>query len=203
MNRDEIQNIVKRTGTILIDVDPPPMMENGYPTGAINHPISVEQWEESLEKIIGRNYESIGIFSSIPVLGEYASALAVNYGLRVSFVFEGSIEEWKGLNLPSSKVRSINTEFLHDNLDEYEIIDVREGYELRSGSIKGAKNIPLGDIDRALYELSIKGKYAIVCAHGNRSREATKILSEFGFDASTVQGGISQWLLKKYDVVYL
>ena len=79
---------------------------------------------------------------------------------------------------------------------------MREKEELKSGFIDGSINIPLSEVDTALFKLNLNNKYAVICAHGNRSREASKILSEYGFDACTVSGGMSQWILKRFSTKY-
>ncbi|MGC1376389.1 MAG: rhodanese-like domain-containing protein [Anaerolineales bacterium] len=73
------------------------------------------------------------------------------------------------------------------------VVDVRQPEEYREGHIAGAKLIPLGELDRRLNDLP-KGKEIVcVCASGNRSREAAKILVGAGYTAINMNGGMSAW----------
>jgi len=68
------------------------------------------------------------------------------------------------------------------------ILDVRTDREYRSGSIKGAKHIPLDTLHNRVNELKKLNKPIIVyCASGVRSAKATKFLSLNNIDA--INGG--------------
>ena len=58
------------------------------------------------------------------------------------------------------------------------IIDVRETHEFEQGRIPGAKNIPLGTLEREIDTLN--GEIVVVCASGGRSVTAAKYLSALG-----------------------
>ena len=74
------------------------------------------------------------------------------------------------------------------------LLDVRTPPELNGplGHIKGVINIPVQVLDQRLNELNkYKGKEIIViCRSGNRSKVATNILRENGFNAINVLGGM-------------
>lgn len=64
------------------------------------------------------------------------------------------------------------------------IIDVRTIAEYRSGSIKGAKNIPLNNLDSKMNQLIKKNRPVIAfCRSGNRSRMAVSRLKASGIEA--------------------
>ena len=56
------------------------------------------------------------------------------------------------------------------------VVDVRQPDEYRSGHIIGAKLIPLGELGQRINELPKDREIICVCATGNRSRSATKLL---------------------------
>lgn len=202
MDTEIIKKELANPGTVLIDVDPMPYLEIGYPEGAICHPISMEPWEEILESMMGKNHNAIAVYSSFKPVGEYASRLATEYGIPVKFTFSEGLDKWSSMGLPVTRIKSMDVKELERDLNQFNVIDVREREELKSGFIHGSINIPLSEIDSALFRLDVKEKYAVICAHGNRSREASKILSEYGFDARTVNGGMSQWIIKKFSTKY-
>ena len=76
------------------------------------------------------------------------------------------------------------------------IIDVRSPGEFAGGHIKGAKNIPLNEIDTKINDIKKLNKPLIVCcASGMRSSQATSIFKQNGVDA--INGGGWQSLENK------
>jgi rhodanese-related sulfurtransferase len=80
------------------------------------------------------------------------------------------------------------------------VIDVRQPDEFRQGHIAGAKLIPLGELYKHIKELSKGREIVCVCASGNRSRSAAKILAKDGFTAFDLQGGMTAWRRAKLPV---
>ena len=73
------------------------------------------------------------------------------------------------------------------------VLDVRQPDEFRTGHITSAKLIPLGELSRRIGELPKDKEIACICATGNRSRSATKILLRAGYNAINVKGGMMSW----------
>lgn len=82
------------------------------------------------------------------------------------------------------------------NRDGSVVVDVREDAEVRSGKIKGARHIPLGQLKGRLAELDgFKEKPVLVyCRSGSRSAHACNMMTKAGFrDVSNLAGGITAW----------
>lgn len=73
------------------------------------------------------------------------------------------------------------------------LVDVRESYEYRAGHIAGAKLIPLGELQRRMNEIPKDKEIICVCASGNRSQSAAKMLLNAGYTAINVRGGMLAW----------
>lgn len=74
------------------------------------------------------------------------------------------------------------------------LIDIREPYEFRSGSLKSAKNIPMGVLlSNPGQYLKKDQKYYIVCQSGGRSSNAVRMLKQAGFDVVNVAGGVGSY----------
>ena len=77
------------------------------------------------------------------------------------------------------------------------VVDVRKPSELSGewGYIEASINIPVDDLEDRLGELiKYKQDYiAVVCRSGNRSKRATAILVENGFNAVNVLGGMKAY----------
>lgn len=73
------------------------------------------------------------------------------------------------------------------------VLDVRQPAEYRSGHIAGAKLIPLDQLGSRLKELPQGREIVCVCASGNRSHSATRMLTGAGYNAVNMQGGMAAW----------
>ena len=69
------------------------------------------------------------------------------------------------------------------NREDAVVIDVRDAAEYAKGHILGARNVPLGELERKAGELEkLKSKAVIVhCENGNRSGKAAGALRGHGF----------------------
>jgi rhodanese-related sulfurtransferase len=76
------------------------------------------------------------------------------------------------------------------------VLDVRDGTEFASGHIKGARNIPLNELDTRVEELKkFKEKPIIVsCRTGTRSGAAIRALRKHEFaQVFQLKGGLAAW----------
>ena len=69
-------------------------------------------------------------------------------------------------------------------------IDVRFPAEYRSDGFPGALNIPLDDIRQAVAALDPDKEYIVYCQTGRRSSAAAFLLSQRGFNAALLEGGM-------------
>ncbi|QSR13410.1 rhodanese-like domain-containing protein [Lactococcus sp. LG606] len=94
-----------------------------------------------------------------------------------------------------TKIKSITTTelatHLRNNQTKEEVIDVREPYEYKKGHIRGAINIPLGQVSGA--SLVPGKKYFVICQSGMRSKKASKILSKMNYNVTNMTGGMLSW----------
>jgi rhodanese-related sulfurtransferase len=70
-------------------------------------------------------------------------------------------------------------------------LDVRLPSEFQNLAVEGSINIPLYFVRLKLNALDRKTPYVVVCDTGRRSSAAAFILSERGFDAYVLKGGIT------------
>ena len=68
------------------------------------------------------------------------------------------------------------------------LVDVRSPAEFKSGSVKGAVNIPLDSISSQLAKFKNKKHIVVFCRSGMRSSQAKSILEKNGFD-NVLNGG--------------
>jgi len=70
------------------------------------------------------------------------------------------------------------------------LIDVREEEEVATGTLPGAVNIPLGQLLFHVADFDPKVPIALLCRSGNRSGQAAARLSDLGFIAINLTGGM-------------
>ena len=71
-----------------------------------------------------------------------------------------------------------------------QLIDVRLETEFKTGSLKGAINLPLYLLRLKSGSLDRKRTYILLCQSGRRSSAAAFLLSQRGFDARVLAGGL-------------
>ncbi len=82
------------------------------------------------------------------------------------------------------------------NREKAVVIDVSEPGEFDASHVNGAKNVPLGDLDKRLPEV-VKNKslpLVLVCASGARASRAAAQAKKLGFEqAQALSGGLNAW----------
>jgi adenylyltransferase/sulfurtransferase len=73
------------------------------------------------------------------------------------------------------------------------IVDVREPWEWEIAHLPGSTLIPLDQLEQRLDELSPQEELVVLCHHGVRSLAAQQLLTEAGFRARSLAGGIDAW----------
>ncbi len=77
------------------------------------------------------------------------------------------------------------------------LVDVREVYEYQSGHIRGAKNIPMGNLIRHAERLLKKDEaYYMICQSGSRSGRTCDILAKQGYQVINVSAGMGMFSMK-------
>lgn len=80
------------------------------------------------------------------------------------------------------------------------VIDVRQPDEYRSGHIAGAKLMPLNTLNSRMKDLPQSREIVCVCASGNRSGSAARMLVKAGFNAVNMKGGMLSWRRASFSV---
>jgi rhodanese-related sulfurtransferase len=73
------------------------------------------------------------------------------------------------------------------------VIDVREPHEWSSGTVKGARLVPMGRLDQELARLRPDRQVLFICHSGRRAASATERAQRQGITAANVRGGMVQW----------
>ena len=115
---------------------------------------------------------------------------------------EGGIEAWQRVGLPTASVGTTTAQELFQQLEGGSgptPLDVRFGYEWRTGHIPESVHIELGDLPEQAGTLAKDKSYATVCAAGIRASTAASVLERAGIrDATILLGGASAWIEAGY-----
>jgi rhodanese-related sulfurtransferase len=100
--------------------------------------------------------------------------------------------------LPFGKVPEINPVDLKTRLDRREpvqLIDVRTPAEFSGGHIHGTINVPINQLRSALPALKIDRAQSVIaiCQTAHRSPPAVRLLTQAGFKAQQLRGGMIAW----------
>ncbi|MCL4341399.1 MAG: rhodanese-like domain-containing protein [Candidatus Thermoplasmatota archaeon] len=201
-NLKELKEKIGTDALIALDIRTSREFSKAHIPGSISAPYSSWGWGSSIKEWLNGTPSEIMLISSNPVLYEKASDELKKLGVTVHHSIADDLKEWVENGLPVSSLREIEPKSLSNEIDQWEIIDVREPYELNYGMIKGARNVPMSEVQNLLDKLDRNKKYAIVCAHGNRSEAAAIFLSDNGFHAATMVGGMAGWMRNSLPIVY-
>lgn len=81
-----------------------------------------------------------------------------------------------------------------DKISDAFIIDVREDEEVfETGTIKGSVHIPMMTVPNNLNKIPKDREIYILCRSGRRSYEVASYLSELGYNAINLKGGIIKY----------
>ena len=108
----------------------------------------------------------------------------------------GGFSSWRKSGQPVAHSGVITPGELHDQRDNFQVLDVREPDEFASGHIKDAKSLYVGFLEAQLDELEFSPDTPVVvtCGVGHRAGLGVSILKRKGFsDVRNLIGGMSAW----------
>lgn len=126
-----------------------------------------------------------------PVCGEHPTVFALqDYELFCNAT--GHVQGHVAGRIPSIDVFELKRR--RDTNVPVTLIDVREPYELELAEIRGAKLIPLGQIEERASEIERGRDIVVFCHAGVRSARAVEVLQNAGFTGIyNLEGGIDAW----------
>lgn len=94
-------------------------------------------------------------------------------------------------------VKEVSVRELKHRLDageKFQLLDVREPWEVAIARLPASTHIPLGQLPARLSELPTDSDIIVMCKSGGRSRRAAEMLAARGFDrTANLTGGIDAW----------
>lgn len=100
--------------------------------------------------------------------------------------------------LKKDNINVIHVNDVDSLIGNVELIDIREPFEYKSGTLRTAKNIPMGNLITNPEKYLLKDKkYYIMCQTGARSGRTTRVLAKKGFHVVNVAGGMGSYVGNK------
>lgn len=112
-------------------------------------------------------------------------------------------QDWAPLSYTFAGIWELQPNWLEENLDRVQIVDVREPGEFNGvlGHIPKAKLIPLGKLIEKSPQLTKAEPVVTVCRSGARSAQATVLLRNAGFaKVANLAGGMLRWRAQRFPV---
>lgn len=81
----------------------------------------------------------------------------------------------------------------------YRLIDIRDEASMSYGMIPGAEWLPTETIEQNLDATDKEKKLVLYCTRGALSEECAEVLREKGYDAVSLEGGYTRWLLERME----
>lgn len=88
------------------------------------------------------------------------------------------------------------TDFIdrRDSGELWQLLDVRETWEVNLASVVGALCIPMGEVIDRVAEIDSSAGVAVMCHSGGRSARVAEFLVQNGFKrVANIAGGIDTW----------
>ncbi|BCP64743.1 CoA-disulfide reductase [Streptococcus parasuis] len=104
-------------------------------------------------------------------------------------------------NILSGKVATFQWSQVDDLVSKNAFfLDVREDFELATGTIESSHQIPLNQLRRRIEELPKDQTIYVFCQVGHRGYNAARILSQAGFDVKNLDGGYKTYKTAHYRI---
>ena len=193
-----------------------PSCAEGGVLGVLPGIIGLIQATETIKRILGVGDSLVGrllVFDALdmrfrelklrkdpncPVCGEKPTVTKlIDYEVFCGTAPEGRAQTTEGGQMPAGAQSDITPQELKAKLesgDGFDLVDVREEFELDIAKLPYTNWIPLGELGGRVGELAKHKETIVYCRSGSRSGQAVRFLREQGFEnARNLLGGILRW----------
>ena len=198
MNAAEVADAVER-GAVVLDLRPPRPYAAEHLPSALTMQFNRADLGDRAELQLPRDIRLV-VHAEPEPIAKVAVEILREAGFEVLGHLEGGLAAWKDEGRPTETLPLIDVDELHRSLEEYTVVDAREGFEYRHGHIAGAVLFPPGDAWERAGELPSETPLAVVCGDQTRSAYVASVLRRNGRDAVLVMGGMVDWLEREYQI---
>ena len=202
MDYESLMEKIQNQEIVVIDTRNNHEFMKAHIPGSVNAPFSPYGWARSIKSWLSGTKIGLALVAETQEFASKAIEELKNVELEVQEYISDGLAKLKEEGRFLSSVGEITPDDLYREFDRYTVIDVREPYEWMSGTIKNSIKVPMNDLPSRLHEFNRSDRYAVICAHGNRSEVAALFLADNGLNAATVMGGMQQWVSEQLPVEF-
>jgi hydroxyacylglutathione hydrolase len=198
MKPTEVQEAVTN-GVVVLDMRPPKPFALEHVPGAVNFQFNRADLAERAEMSLPQDLTYI-VHAEPDPIAKVATGILSKAGFSVDGYLEGGLKQWKADGLPAVALPLLTVDELKETLDQYHVVDTREGFEFRFGHIPGSTCLEWTDPWDKMEGLESEKPFALVCGDQVRSAYVASVMQRAKMDAALVFGGMVDWLERGYPV---
>jgi len=179
-------------GAVVLDMRAPKVFAAEHLPGAVNIQFNRADLADRAEMAFPKDVKAI-VHAEPEPIAKSAVEILSQAGFAVAGHLEGGLKAWKAASLATETLPVVNVDQLNARLAEFDVIDVREGYEYKHGHVPGARLIPWTEMWARGPSESGDRPLAVVCGDQVRSAWAASVLQRAGRAVSLVMGGMADW----------
>jgi hydroxyacylglutathione hydrolase len=186
-------------GALVLDLRPPRPFASGHVPGAVTMQFNRADLADRAELVLPKGLRLVVHAEPDPIAAA-AEGILREAGYEVLGRLEGGIAAWRAAGEPVAELPLLDVDELKERLDEYLVLDVREGFEFRHAHVSGAQLLPSTEAWARLDDVPDDRPVAVICGDQTRSAAVASMLLRAGRDARLVLGGMVDWLERGYPV---
>jgi glyoxylase-like metal-dependent hydrolase (beta-lactamase superfamily II)/rhodanese-related sulfurtransferase len=182
-------------GALVVDVRTDLQFDDAHIPGAVCNPAVRAGFGTKLAWVADRDHEVI-LVGRDDDDAIHAAQLAAAVGItNLAGYLAGGMTSWREEKRPTTSVRRIDVAGLHAELDQVQVLDVRERGEWEAGHLPGSVHQPYHDVGGVPVDLDPQRPIAVICSSGQRSAVAASLLLRAGAQdvIHVADGGVVTW----------
>ena len=198
MTPEEVRK-AQQEGAAVLDLRTPKRFADEHLEGAVNLQFNRADLVDRAEMVLPEDLPLI-MHGQPDAIAKMAAKLLAEGGFNVLGHLDGGLKAWKAAELPTVTMPTIDVDTLHDALDDWHVVDSRDGFEYRYGRVPGSSRLSWVDAWEDAPDFEDPGKpVAVICGDEVRSSLVASILARLGHNPALVMGGMVDWIEREYE----
>jgi hydroxyacylglutathione hydrolase len=186
-------------GALVLDLRPPRPFASGHVPGAVTMQFNRADLADRAELVLPKELPLV-VHAEPEPIATTAVSLLREAGFDVRGHLEGGLAAWREAGEQVAELPLLDVDELRERLDDFLVLDVREGFEFRHGHLANARLLPSGEAWEKAAELPADRPIAVICGDQTRSAAVASMLLREGREAVLVMGGMVDWLERGYPI---
>lgn len=178
---------------LIIDVRPMGEYAAGHIHGSLSIPFR-DVYPVWLGWLVPANASLLFVLGDAPLEQVLDESMLIGYE-RFAGWLKGDLRAWQNVGKALQSIELVSGSEARSLVRDGAIaIDVREPSEVQTGTIDGARTIPLGLLDERLGSVPTDRPLVVYCGHGERASTGVSLLERAGFtQLANLDGGYDAW----------